>query len=208
MLSYDKESYTSEDGLNALLLVKDKENAKIYVVFRGSDSFEDWIQTNFQWLRIRLPKYSLEKRIMEYFDDKILVHAGFQRAYQSLRLEMLRQVEKALADLNEKVTVVFTGHSMGGAIANLAALDFKFRNPAQKVQVVTFGCPRVGNYAFSRMVRKIIGSDNYVRVAHWFDLVTYTPPIGYTHAELVPHYVGNWKILYAHDMGNYLSIIN
>jgi predicted lipase len=43
-----------------------------------------------------------------------------------------------------------TGHSLGGALAMLAALDINtnFKLP-QRVRVYTFGTPRLGNVAFS-----------------------------------------------------------
>ena len=44
-----------------------------------------------------------------------------------------------------------TGHSLGGALANLAALEIKKENPAVEVCCYTYGAPRVGNVAFASM---------------------------------------------------------
>lgn len=38
-----------------------------------------------------------------------------------------------------------TGHSLGGALATLAALDHRRRYPDSKVTMYNFGSPRVGN---------------------------------------------------------------
>lgn len=45
-------------------------------------------------------------------------------------------------------TVVFTGHSLGGAIATIAASKTKTVFPDKDVRVASFGCPRVGDLAF------------------------------------------------------------
>ena len=41
------------------------------------------------------------------------------------------------------------GHSLGGALATLAALDIKRKLPGLKLRVYTFGSPRTGNHAFA-----------------------------------------------------------
>ena len=44
---------------------------------------------------------------------------------------------------------VVTGHSLGGALANLCAVDLQYNfSPDVSVEVYTFGAPRVGNKAF------------------------------------------------------------
>ncbi len=53
-----------------------------------------------------------------------------------------------------KVVLVFAvGHSLGGALASLAAFDIRRHCPCLKpmdVSCYTFGAPRVGNHAFAR----------------------------------------------------------
>ena len=44
--------------------------------------------------------------------------------------------------------IVCIGHSLGGAVAQLAALWLAQRFPRADLRVVTFGSPRVGNRAF------------------------------------------------------------
>jgi predicted lipase len=45
------------------------------------------------------------------------------------------------------------GHSLGGALATLAAFDIQSRFHFKHCDVVTFGAPRVGNTAFARRAR-------------------------------------------------------
>ena len=44
--------------------------------------------------------------------------------------------------------VVCIGHSLGGAVAELAALWITTRFPQADIRMVSFGSPRVGNKAF------------------------------------------------------------
>ena len=66
-------------------------------------------------------------------------HGGFLRAYLSVR----EAVHRLLKELGG-TTLLVTGHSLGGALAVLAACDFgaQFRG---NLKCITFGSPRVGN---------------------------------------------------------------
>ena len=55
--------------------------------------------------------------------DKCEVHTGFWKAEQQIIQGALTEVEK-LAKLHDTRKVKTTGHSLGAAIANLAAMDF------------------------------------------------------------------------------------
>jgi len=107
------------------------------------------------------------------------VHRGFGAAYTSIS----KQVLSAIIEEYERDPrpIFFTGHSLGGALATLCALDFALRNPALQsdIAVTTFGSPRVGNRAFREMY------DMYVkttwRVANAGDVVTQIPKTPYRH---------------------------
>ena len=53
--------------------------------------------------------------------------------------------------------VYCTGHSLGGAVASLAAFDIvrELQLPTEHVKVYTFGCPRLGNRAFVREYHEV-----------------------------------------------------
>lgn len=76
--------------------------------------------------------------------------------------------------------LTLVGHSLGGAVAALASLDFHFRgwNP----QVTTFGEPKIGNFALMQYFDKAFiadkqtnASDMYRRVTHAEDPVPLLP---------------------------------
>ena len=52
--------------------------------------------------------------------------------------------------------IYVVGHSMGGAVATLCALDllFTFQLDPGRVRLYTYGSPRVGNQAFADFVRR------------------------------------------------------
>lgn len=98
------------------------------------------------------------------------VHAGFKGAllgFWPAILESLREIE---------VPVFHTGHSLGAALATLAAT---LRPPRA---LYTFGSPRVGNARFVRNLKSL----PVYRIAAPRDIVTSLPPsvfpFGYRHA--------------------------
>ncbi len=75
-------------------------------------------------------------------------------------------------------SVLVTGHSFGGALALLGALDIKnyFNLTSKQIKLITFGQPRVGDVAFSNYVGQYFNDNNYYRVTHYDDMIVHTPP--------------------------------
>ncbi|TKR82174.1 hypothetical protein L596_015937 [Steinernema carpocapsae] len=74
--------------------------------------------------------------------------------------------------------VYVTGHSLGGALATLVAkrIVFSELRTQDKVKLVTFGEPRVGNLAFATEIRSTL--DYMFRVVHGDDPIPHLPPCG------------------------------
>jgi len=72
-------------------------------------------------------------------------------------------------------TVTFTGHSWGGALAVLASADWAVTMPTmmQKIELYTFGQPRVGNYNFAH--KMFVHVPRAWRVVHRGDALVHTP---------------------------------
>jgi len=90
------------------------------------------------------------------------VHKGFLAAFDDLWLE----IWGGLLELDSRLPLVITGHSLGGALAILSAAI------VQPESVHVFGCPRVGN---GRFVKLLAG----IPITRWEarrDLVTCIPP--------------------------------
>lgn len=95
------------------------------------------------------------------------VHRGFAR-----RLRNLDEVMGAFVkDLPSGCPVWFTGHSLGAAVASLAA----YRYRAVAGGVYTFGSPLVGNDVFSSNFNAALKATS-VRYVNHHDIVTVVPP--------------------------------
>lgn len=102
------------------------------------------------------------------FGGSVLVHRGFKRALNSV----WTQIERSLDRID--VPVFYTGHSLGGALAVLAAA----RRPA--AAVYTFGAPRVGDTRFVQKLQEV----PIHRIVYGADIVACVPPeaFGFRHA--------------------------
>ena len=126
------------------------------VAFAGSDSLKDWMtNAQCQMTEIELPG--------DYF---LQVHKGFYSAYSTVGDRVQSLIEEHSEGKTKRL--IFTGHSLGGALATLAAL--KCRVLDQPHKVITFGAPRVGSLALASYMRK-----NVIRVVGGGDPIPHTP---------------------------------
>ena len=79
------------------------------------------------------------------------VEHGFLAAYNSLRNATANAITAGLAACGAGCSLLFTGHSLGAAMATLAAAEHA--GGAAAVQLYTFGSPRVGDQAFASWAR-------------------------------------------------------
>jgi predicted lipase len=79
------------------------------------------------------------------------VHRGFLATWTANGIDtrVLDFVRNLLASGEVRPKVLVCGHSLGGAVASLAALDIARACPEVLLGCYTFGCPRVGNHAFA-----------------------------------------------------------
>lgn len=95
------------------------------------------------------------------------VHQGFARAWATMRDAISTLLDRWQTDHR---LLWLTGHSMGGALATLAAADFKGQGRPVR-EVVTFGAPRVGDAAFARGYQVPT-----IRFVNHHDPVPWVPP--------------------------------
>ncbi len=119
------------------------------------------------------------------------VHAGFHQAFQTIESDLDALIQRALSDQRP---VWFCGHSLGGALATLAA--HKYRDRAQGLY--TFGSPRVGNASFARILDERL--PNIHRFVHHRDIVTTVPPERFT----LPASIQGWKEIF-HNLRSSVS---
>jgi len=93
-------------------------------------------------------------------------HSGIYLAYQSIRDKLFISL-KPLLSKNPKIIV--TGHSLGGGISQLCALDLAYYNPLH----YSFASPMIFNDVGHRVFTELINSS--YRVANLSDLVVLAP---------------------------------
>ncbi|KAJ1925713.1 hypothetical protein IWQ60_004389 [Tieghemiomyces parasiticus] len=142
---------------------------QVILAFRGTDSHQQRI-TDAHFRRVRWPKEI----------KKCKVHHGFHMSYHDVA-DQLYQTTMEKLQRHPNYTLAITGHSLGGALASLAAVDFAMRRPAlvERMKVVTFGKPRVGNKSYVRHYNSL--QIETARVVNKYDVVPHLPPrvIGY-----------------------------
>jgi len=119
------------------------QNRTVWVIYRGTDNIAGWI-ADFNIVKVRYASVPHAQ-----------VHKGFYDAYlldtQRVK-QLLSSAQKECGACNE---VVVAGHSLGGAIATISALDLVSQTN-KTFSLYTFGSPRVGNSAFASYVKSKI----------------------------------------------------
>ncbi|VVA16982.1 PREDICTED: lipase PAD4 [Prunus dulcis] len=85
--------------------------------------------------------------------------------------QLVNQVQDAI---NERKSIIFTGHSTGGAIAALATIWFLQKYPKTNAATffcVTFGSPLVGNHIISHALRRENWSQYFIHFVMRYDIV-------------------------------------
>ncbi|HEV7401327.1 MAG TPA: hypothetical protein VGO11_00300 [Chthoniobacteraceae bacterium] len=95
------------------------------------------------------------------------VHGGVLDSYLAWRNQFISPLTKVLAGAKR---VFFAGHSLGGALAALAAQEFRSSVPV--ALLYTYGCPRFCNEAF----RASYAGLPVYRLVHGQDFVSSVPP--------------------------------
>src|SRR5271157_967339 len=150
-----KPRFADQLGLNAKLISVDNTQAyvgenggAVVVAFRGSqapttlDGLKDWLLTNADNYLV-IP----EGRIGTDFAAAGVgarFHRGFMEALHEIWEPLLAAITEAVEASDRPLWI--TGHSLGGALALLAAWRLQ-RNFITVHEVVTFGAPMIGNEA-------------------------------------------------------------
>lgn len=211
--SYDGEfdipdGYSLVEGFKAIavnrlewfgFIIKSVDN--IIVAFRGTMSEKDWLaNTNaYQIGCIFLP-------------GRGRIHQGFLQIYESCR----NLIMKTLLSFSANSNVYITGHSLGGALALINALDVAANTPLNPV-MYNFAGPRVGNPFFTFQYNRLV--KNSIRIVNKHDLVPKLPPA----IILAPlpsktlfyqHVKHDYKLSFQrnstrgnHDLNNYLNAL-
>lgn len=106
---------------------------------------------------------------------------GYLGQYVSVQDDIVTTLTSSLA-ASPNYKLIVTGHSMGGALASLAAASLNGQNFT--LTAYTYGQPRTGDQAYADYVDKVFpGSNTMLRATHSNDGVPQIPPQsdGYRH---------------------------
>ncbi len=138
-----------QTGSRAILLRDDKDSLQ-WLAFRGTQTLED-VRSDANYAQAHDTSLHLQ------------LHSGFLQATE----DVLPQI---LPHLSPGYRLRVTGHSLGGAMAVIAALELQ--GQGWKPEVITFGQPKVTNDAGAERTQL-----NLVRFIHGQDIVTLIPPL-------------------------------
>lgn len=146
-------SIYTKDGTQAYIAEYDDV---IFVAFKGREAD--------RWQEIKTDLHFWES---EFHDCP--VHTGFMNSLNHVKQHLMID----LAYFGPEKRIVYTGHSLGGALALLLALE------KEPTDICTFGNPRVFKTKDIGLSEQV----NIVRVRTENDFVPYLPPawLGYTH---------------------------
>jgi len=103
------------------------------------------------------------------------------------------------------------GHSLGSALATLAADTIALNARPKTVKLYTFGSPRVGFEGFSRRLTDNIGDENIYRVHHSTDIVSHVPEWPFIHVPVPGDAISiagfGYNPISAHFKDNYLKTV-
>ncbi|XP_071726488.1 uncharacterized protein [Rutidosis leptorrhynchoides] len=166
---------------------RDSARKRLVVAFRGTEQIR-WKDLRTDLMMV--PAGLNPERIGGDFKEEIQVHSGFLSAYDSVRTRIISLIKTATgyqdvdADVASKWHVYVTGHSLGGALATLLALELSSSQLAKRgaisVTMYNFGSPRVGSRKFVEVYNEKV-KDSW-RVVNHRDIIPSVPRLmGYCH---------------------------
>lgn len=164
MWGLDMCKFVEEDDTQCFIAASKKA---VLVSFRGTENLGDW-----------LANLSVLGTTRNYGR----VHRGFLGAFQVVE----SQLSSILSGFSDR-PVLLTGHSLGGALALIAAAEW--RSKFQVKWVHTHGQPAAGKESFQKFFRSNYPA-NYYRFVNDADVVPRVPPF-YSHAGRLFHFTGS-----------------
>lgn len=151
---------TQRSGFALVVPGRGAKANELAVVTRGTATTYDWL-SNLNVAIARGP-------------GGYMVHAGFQRVYESIA----DSIVESLRGRNPS-TIHCVGHSLGGAVANLVAARLA---GVAEIELYTFGAPRAGHGSFAGNLTERLQAGNIHRAYNPSDPVPMVPIFPFRHA--------------------------
>ncbi len=204
----------ADDEVSIGLICQESQTGDAMIAIRGTEGTLEWIH-DAEFLQVPCP----------FLAGAGHTEDGFTAMYESLRTAATpgsQTVVGALAKLafpRPVSSVTICGHSLGGALATLLALDVAANTTFNHPAVYTYGSPRTGDSLFASTFDQVVS--NSYRIANRVDIVpALPPPIDYEHVlnptELVPVRVWplppkvlvNSTVSCEHSLATYLYLLS
>jgi predicted lipase len=174
-LATDMNPSRGDDEVSIGLICQVAKTGDVVITIRGTEGTLEWVH-DAEFLQVPCP----------FLVGAGHTEDGFTAMYKSLRTGAAANsptVVSALAKLpypHPVTSVTICGHSLGGALATLLALDVAANTTFKDPAVYTFGSPRTGDALFANTFDQVV--KNSYRVANRLDIVpTLPPPVDYQH---------------------------
>jgi Lipase (class 3) len=213
-LATDMNPGRGNDIVSIGLVCQANGTGDVVIAIRGTEGIDEWIH-DAEFLQVTCP----------FLPGSGRTEDGFTAMYNSLRTGVAPStpsVVSALATLpypQAVTSLTICGHSLGGALVTLLALDVaantKFTNPT----VYSYASPRTGDPSFASTYNQVV--KNSIRIANRLDIVPMLPlPPSYEHVltltevtpiqllPLPPKILVNPTIVCEHSLDTYLYLLS
>lgn len=161
---------------------------ELLITCRGTESLSD-IMTDLKFWSDNLYDIYYHNNFQSYKKTYGIpkIHTGFYEQYHTIKFIIHQKITQYLENTINPV-IIFTGHSLGGALATIgaacASIQFKHIKDIN-IQCYTFGSPKVGNSSFVNIFNTFITRS--IRCVNNMDPVPMMPYFGYTHVKGLKH---------------------
>jgi hypothetical protein len=213
-LATDMNPGRDNDEVSIGLICQANATGDVVIAIRGTEGIDEWIH-DAEFLQVTCP----------FLPGAGQTEDGFTAMYNSLRTAVAPgspSVVNALATLPFKQAVTsltICGHSLGGALVTLLALDVAANTTFKNPTVYSYASPRTGDPSFVDTYNQVV--KNTFRIANRVDLVPMLPlPPSYLHVKtltelnpiqltpLPPKILVNLTVPCAHSLNTYLYLLS
>eukprot|EP01116_Phalansterium_solitarium_P024518 TRINITY_DN9005_c0_g1_i1.p1 TRINITY_DN9005_c0_g1~~TRINITY_DN9005_c0_g1_i1.p1 ORF type:complete len:904 (-),score=184.14 TRINITY_DN9005_c0_g1_i1:391-3102(-) len=161
--------YERKDDIFVAFFVREPDT--LVVAFRGTSSMRN-VSTDLRFRTVPIPHWVQGPHLPEIGFLEPKAHSGFWNAYKKIWRDLINVITKFNAQRSCPVKVFCTGHSLGGALATIAAFEINTCLDVE-VHMYNFGCPRVGNHSFANLYNRQVPRS--FRLVNDCDMVTSIP---------------------------------
>lgn len=163
---------------SGVALASEKQNV---FVFRGTQTQSEWLKN------LNATQVPYVAPDGETYGE---VHQGFYEMLEALR----PAIAEVVTQIDPTLPCYVTGHSLGAAIATLAAMEIAYLVPEirENIRLYTYASPRVGSLVYAKLHSAMI--PNAYRIVNLGDTVPLVPPVSL--GDAYTHVGEKWSFLF------------